>query len=102
MITVDDVKGYLKIPYDDEDSLITRMIQDGYDQLDDAINDFDEIYKENKKFARKADNWVLCYYMPDAYDQREGAYDGRRTGMNYPARSELTKLQLTRKESETE
>lgn len=96
-VKVADVKNYLKIPYDDDDSIIEGMLTDAYDYLADAVDDFEDLYTENERFSRKADNWVLHYYMPDAYDQREGGYDGRREKMNYPGRSIITQLQRYRK-----
>lgn len=100
MISTADVKDFLKIPYDDEDILISNILQAGYDYLDGAIDDFDEIYTENEAFQRKADMFILHFWCPDAYDQREGGYDGNRMTMNYPARAMLTQLQLYKKGGE--
>lgn len=97
MISPEIVQEYLKVPDTGGYALISSMIEDGYDYLRDAVDDFDEIYAGNERFKRKADAWVLRYWMPEAYDQREGGYDGRLT-MNYAARSQLTQLQLYRKE----
>lgn len=98
MVTVDEVKEYLNIFDDSNDKMLESMIQGGYDYLVDAIDDFDYIYAENEVFARKADSFVKHYFVPDAYDQREGMYDGARIDMNRPARAVLTQLQLYRKE----
>ena len=77
MITASDVKNYLRIDYTDDDALITSAIQAGYDYLTDAIDDFALLYSSNTVFARKADMWVLCHYLPPMYDQREGMFTGK-------------------------
>jgi hypothetical protein len=97
VITPETVLEYLKVPDTGGYALISSMIEDGYDYLRDAVDDFDDIYKTNDRFSRKADAWVLRHWMPEAYDQREGGYDGRIV-MNHAARSQLTQLQLYRKE----
>lgn len=96
MITTDDVKDYLRIPYADDDTFITSLITAGYDYLRDAVDDFDDIYKANTIFAGKADLWVETMYVPPAYERREGAYDGENE-MNYASRAMLTQLQLYKK-----
>jgi len=76
MVTVANVKSYIHIPYSDEDSFIqTACINGGYDYLDDAIDNFHELYDSNEKFAKKADIWVLTEYAPVRFIQREGPVD---------------------------
>ena len=58
MVTVADVKEYLRIPCDDEDVFIQSIIEAGYDYLQDAVDDFDKLYQSNERFARKADYFV--------------------------------------------
>lgn len=103
MITADHVKDYLRIPLEqtDEDAFIESIIQDGYDYLRDAVDDFDEIYEENSIFQRKADRFVLHFHVPTAYDEREGMGAGAKE-MSYAARSLITQLSLYRKAGETE
>lgn len=98
MLTTDECRDYLNIPNGMDEQLLAQAIQCGYDYLTDAIDDFDALYTENELFKRRADAWVKFYYVPDTYDQREGAYDGTRLEMNRPARAALTQLQLYRKE----
>lgn len=97
MITVDEVKEYLRINHDDDDALIEEFIIAGYDYLRDAVDDFDDIYKENQTFARKADLFVKTKWLPNEYDNREGMQSGGES-LNYAARSLLTQLSLYRKE----
>ena len=97
MITVDQVKNYLKIPYADDDDLIQSLITSGYDYLRDAVDDYDDIYAASTAFQSKADLWVLTMYIPPGYDSREGAYSGA-DNMSYAARAMLTQLQMYRKD----
>ncbi len=102
LITTADVKAYLRIPHTDDDTFIAAAIQDGYDYLADAIDDYATLYAGNETFARKCNAWVLRYWMPDAYDQREGGYDGQRVDMNRPARAMLTQLQMYKVEEDSD
>lgn len=97
MVTTADVMAYLNIP-EDSSGLLQAMIDSGYDYIRDAVDDYDDIYGSNEQFKRKVDFWVLHFWMPDAYDQREGAYDGQRLRMNYPAQALLTQIQMYKKE----
>ena len=38
MVTVAEVKEYLRIPYDDEDVFVQSIIEAGYDYLQDAVD----------------------------------------------------------------
>lgn len=97
MITAEQVKEYLRIPYADDDSFIERIIKQGYDYLKDAIDDYETLYAENITFSGKCDMWVLTHWIPGAYDQREGMFTGKPE-MDYAARAMLTQLQLYRKD----
>lgn len=97
MVTKTEVKAYLHIPYNDEDTLIEGLIIAGYNYLEDAIDDFSELMDSNEKFASKVDLWVKTQWMPCMYDNREGMTSGEEK-LNYVARSMLTQLQLTKYE----
>lgn len=97
MVTVQTVKNYLRIPYDDDDQFIKQLIDGGYDYLRDAVDDFDLLIAGNANFSRKADYFVLMHWLPLGYDQREGMTSGE-PALNYAARSLLTQLQLYRYE----
>lgn len=99
MITVQTVKNYLRIPYDDDDQFIKQLIDGGYDYLRDAVDDFDKLFASNAAFARKADLFVLCHWTPTGYDQREGM-TADEPALNYSARSLLTQMQLYHYEAE--
>jgi hypothetical protein len=95
MIVLADVKDYLRIPQDltEDDVFLNTIIEDGYDYLRDAVDDFDEIYNGNELFARKADRWVLNFHCPTAYEEREGMGSGAKE-MGYASRALITQLSL--------
>ena len=97
MISINQAKAYLRIPYKEDDSYIVSAIIQGYSYLRDAVDDFDEIYTKDSVFSDKCDMWVLTQWMPNAYDRREGMLTGVVT-MDYTARAMLTQLQMYRKE----
>lgn len=97
MISVDQVKDYLRIPYEEDDGYIESSISQGYSYIRDAVDDFDEIYAKDSVFSDKCDMWVLTQWIPSAYDRREGMFTGVVT-MDYTARAILTQLQMYRKE----
>lgn len=98
MIDINQVKEYLRIPLEDtsEDMFLDTIIQLGYDYLEDAIDDFKDIYESDERFKRKADYWVQTSWCPQAYDQREGMTAGG-TDLGYASRSMLTQLQMYKK-----
>ena len=96
MIQASDVKKYLKIPdeFYDDDNFIASSIQNGYDYLADAVENYSDLYSGNEAFSRKADMWVLTQWCPPMYDQREGMLTDRDIKLNYAARAMLTQLQM--------
>lgn len=95
MVTVQEVKNYLNIPYCTDDELIEKIIDTGYGYLEDAVDNFKDHYEDaaKEKFAKKADLWVLTQWVPTFYDQREGMLANSNTELNYGARSLLMQLQ---------
>ena len=100
MIQASDVKAYLRIDYADDDNFIADIIQNGYDYLADAIDNFSELYEADTVFSRKADMWVKTQWCPPMYDQREGMFTDPGAGLNYAARAMLTQLQMYKYEQE--
>nr|DAJ81303.1 MAG TPA: hypothetical protein [Caudoviricetes sp.] len=98
IVTGDEVKEYLNIVGDDDDRILNREIVAGYGYLEDAVDDFQEIYDSNENFKTKPDAWVLDFGIPDAYDNREGGWAEGSAGMDPRARAMITQLQLYRKE----
>lgn len=93
MVTTAQVKEYLEIPYNDRDTMIAGIIQDGYDYLANAVSNFQELYDSNAVFARQADSFVKHHYFPAYFDDREGMLSANPS-LNYAARSLLTQLQM--------
>ena len=93
MISINQTKAYLRIPYKEDDGYIASAISQGYSYIRDAVDDFDEIYAKDSK----CDMWVLTQWMPSVYDRREGMVTGVVT-MDYTSRAMLTQLQMYRKE----
>ena len=98
MVTLEEVKEYLNIVGGDDDRILNREIVAGYGYLEDTVDDFQAIYDSNENFKAKADAWVLDFWMPDAYDNREGGWAEGGAGMDPRARAMITQLQLYRKE----
>ena len=93
MVELAEVKGYLRIPYDDEDTFIQTMIDAGYIYLENAVEYYHELYKSNESFSRLADYFVKTQWCPTAFDDREGMLAGS-VQLSYTARSIITQLQL--------
>lgn len=98
MITTEELKDYLHIPYNDDDAFIQRILDTGYGYLEDAIDNYKALYKANARFRGKADLWVMTQWGPHMYDQREGMSSIADAGLNYGARAMLTQLQFYRLE----
>ena len=93
MVELAEVKEYLRIPYDDEDTFIQTMIDAGYIYLENAVEYYHELYESNESFSNLADFWVKTQWCPTAYDNREGMLAGN-VQLSYTARSIITQLQL--------
>lgn len=93
MISVLDVKSYLRIPHDEDDEFLETLILIGYGYLADAIDDYDTLYTLDANFAQKADLWVMTQWCPELYDNREGMTSARPS-LSFLAIAMLTQLQL--------
>ena len=93
MVELAEVKEYLRIPYDDEDTFIQAVIDAGYIYLENAVEYYHELYESNESFSKLADYFVKTQWCPTAYDNREGMLDGN-VQLSYTARSIITQLQL--------
>ena len=93
MVELAEVKGYLRIPYDDEDTFIQAVIDAGYIYLENAVEYYHELYESNESFSKLADYFVKTQWCPTAYDNREGMLAGN-VQLSYTARSIITQLQL--------
>ena len=93
MVELAEVKEYLRIPYDDEDTFIQAVIDAGYIYLENAVEYYHELYECNESFSKLADYFVKTQWCPTAYDNREGMLAGN-VQLSYTARSIITQLQL--------
>ena len=55
MVTLEKLKLYLRIDVDDEDELLTDLLNTAKNYLHGAVSNFDEYYLADEKFASKAD-----------------------------------------------
>ena len=93
MVELAEVKEYLRIPYDDEDTFIQAVIDAGYIYLENAVEYYHKLYESNESFSKLADYFVKTQWCPTAYDNREGMLAGN-VQLSYTARSIITQLQL--------
>ena len=93
MVELAEVKEYLRIPYDDEDTFIQAVIDAGYIYLENAVEYYHELYESNESFSKLADYFVKTQWCPTAYDNREGMLAGN-VQLSYTARSIITQMQL--------
>ena len=93
MVALTEIKEYLRIPYDYEDTFIQAIINAGYIYLENAVEYYHELYESNESFSKLADYFVKTQWCPTAYDNREGMLDGN-VQLSYTARSIITQLQL--------
>ena len=93
MVALTEIKEYLRIPYDDEDTFIQAIIDAGYIYLENAVEYYHELYESNESFSNLADFWVKTQWCPTAFDNREGMRAGN-VQLSYTARSIVTQLQL--------
>ena len=93
MVELAEVKEYLRIPYDDEDTFIQAMTDAGYIYLENAVEYYHELYESHASFSKLADYFVKTQWCPTAYDNREGMLAGS-VQLSYTARSIITQLQL--------
>lgn len=89
ILTLKEVKDYLRIDYDDDDLLLQSLLVATMDYLRDAINGFDK-KSTKEKFIKRA-KILACVLVQDWYDNRE---QKESKDLSYTARSLLTQLQV--------
>lgn len=90
MISLGEVKDYLRVTYDDDDKYLGELINIASDYLDDGITGYKEKLR-NSKFARKA-KMVSFALIQQLYDERYmlGRDDVK---VNYMIRSMIFQLE---------
>lgn len=68
MLSLDEVKAYLRVTYEDDDPYIKNLIEIAEDYLHDGISDY-EAKKVSQRFLRKA-KMVKLAIIQQLYDER--------------------------------
>lgn len=85
------VKNYLRVCTDEDDLLISNLINTSISYLQGAVDDFDEKIK-NEKFKNIAD-LVICAMVSEMYDNRVFVKNDRYDKVSYMTRSMINHLQ---------
>lgn len=88
MVTLAELKSYLRIDLDDEDALLEKFLETARAYLKGAVTNFEEIYLASEEFASRADFLMLVlaaeYYQNRSNDEHN---------FSYTIRSLITQLQ---------
>lgn len=88
-MTLEDVKNYLRVTYDDDDGYLTNLMQVAEDYLVAGVTDYLK-KKENDHFKARAEI-VKLVIIQNLYDERYMM--GQTLEMNYIVRSMITQLE---------
>lgn len=99
MLQLDEVKNYMKVDIDEDDSLIVRMIESAYSYAKGAIDDFDEKYK-NALFKSKAETLML-FIISEWYDNRQYSRYEKYNEVSHIVTALIQQLQLEEVEDNT-
>jgi DNA packaging protein, QLRG family len=88
ILTLKEAKKYLRIDYDEDDSLLQSLVTATVDYLRDAIDDFD-IKATKEKFVKRA-KILACVLLQEWYDNRE---QRESKDLSYTSRSLMLQLQ---------
>lgn len=69
MLSLKDVKNYIRVDVDEDDKLIENMMNSAYSYVRGAIDDF-EIKCENDLFENKAEH-IMLFLIAEWYDNRQ-------------------------------
>lgn len=89
-MTLDQVKKYLRVTYDDDDSYLEELIRVAEGYLEDGITDYKEKLK-NQVFAEKA-QMVQYAIIQNLYDERYMM--GRPLDMSYMIRAMMLQMEV--------
>ena len=88
ILTLEEAKNYLRVDYDEDDTLLQSLMIAAIDYLRDAIDDFDtKVTKE--KFNKRA-KILACVLLQEWYDNRE---QRESKDLSYTSRSLMLQLQ---------
>ena len=88
-MTLEDVKNYLRVTYDDDDGYLTNLMQVAEDYLVDGVTDY-LVKKEKENFKARIEIVKLAI-IQNLYDERWMM--GQPLEMNYIVRSMITQLE---------
>lgn len=88
-MTLEDVKNYLRVTYDDDDGYLTNLMQVAEDYLVAGVTDY-LVKKENDHFKARAEI-VKLVIIQNLYDERYMM--GQNLEMSYIVRSMITQLE---------
>lgn len=88
-MTLEDVKNYLRVTYDDDDGYLTNLMQVAEDYLVAGVTDYLK-KKENDHFKARAEI-VKLVIIQNLYDERYMM--GQPLEMSYIIRSMITQLE---------
>lgn len=88
-MTLEDVKNYLRVTYDDDDGYLTNLMQVAEDYLVAGVTDY--LVKKEKEHFRARAEIVKLVIIQNLYDERYMM--GQPLEMNYIVRSMITQLE---------
>ena len=90
MVTLEEVKLYLRIDTDFEDNLIEGLLEVAEGYLRDGVTDFDINYARDEEYAKKAD-LLTKVLVAELYNNRDSRNDSR-TNFSYTVQSMMNQL----------
>lgn len=88
-MTLEEVKNYLRVTYDDDDGYLTNLMQVAEDYLVAGVTDY--LIKKEKEHFRARAEIVKLVIIQNLYDERYMM--GQPLEMNYIIRSMITQLE---------
>lgn len=88
-MTLEEVKSYLRVTYDDDDGYLTNLMQVAEDYLVAGVTDY--LVKKEKEHFRARAEIVKLVIIQNLYDERYMM--GQTLEMNYIVRSMITQLE---------
>ena len=88
-MTLEYVKNYLRVTYDDDDGYLTNLMQVAEDYLVAGVTDY--LVKKEKEHFRARAEIVKLVIIQNLYDERYMM--GQPLEMNYIVRSMITQLE---------
>lgn len=84
---LNQVKTYIRVDYDDDDSIIQMMLDAVLDEMEELIPKFDRASPTNRQ------KLLICAYVKEVYDQR-GNMTADAEKMRYAVQSLMLKEML--------